>query len=159
MWGVMRYVVGFAFLFCSLGCGGGSSVLSPPPVQASSGFSNSNLNGTYAYSGNGVGAGNLAESAVGVVTADGKGNISAGESTANIGGTICHLTSISGTYSVNSDGTGTASITGTLDPQSISNGCASGQSTLFLAIANGGNTVLLVNQSQNAVISYVGIKQ
>jgi len=157
----MRYFV--VVLLCALTACSSSSSSSGGNngggiVQASSGFTNANLSGGYAFAGNGI-SGNSAEASLGVITADGNGNITAGEFTADIGGTVCHLTSLTGTYSINTNGTGTVTVNGTLDQQSINNGCTQTQSTLALAIANGGNSIVVIGQGSQSVISYVGIKQ
>src|SRR6185437_10333899 len=102
------------FALTLIGCGGGSSNSTPStsmipavqPVHAATGFTNASLSGTYAFGVTGVST-NAAEAGSGVVAADGNGNLNAGDETINIGGTICHFT-FSGTYSINSNGTGTA---------------------------------------------------
>lgn len=102
----LRLLIVVSLLGPLLNCGGtgsgGGSIMNPPPVHASGGFTNANLSGGYAYGVSGV-SGNLATGGSGVITADGNGNLTAGEETDNIGGTSCHET-LSGTYTVNADG-------------------------------------------------------
>ena len=92
-------------------CGGGGS--SNPPVNPppSGSFSNSNLNGNYVFSATGTASTNDFVTIMGVFTADGKGNITAGVIDQN--GTMTNGlildTITSGTYSVGSDGRPTGS--------------------------------------------------
>src|SRR5215472_11628948 len=110
-------------------CGGGSS--SNPPVNPppSGSFSNSNLSGNYVFSVTGTAndASNDLVTIMGVLTADGKGNITGGvldqNSTAANGLILDTITS--GTYGVGSDGrpTGSSSLpTGLLTLQTQNSG-------------------------------------
>ena len=152
-------------LACSLiaSCGGGNSSPSGastfivPPVSAASGFTVANLSGGYAF---GVSGGTNSGIAAGsgVASLDGNGNVTAGEETVNLGGILCHAT-FSGTYTVNTNGTGSASITSVVDAASASRGCVGGTSSLNLAIGAGGNTLILSGQSASAVTLYTAVKQ
>ena len=147
------------FALTLIGCGGGSSNSAPStsmipavqPVHAATGFTNASLSGTYAFGISGTVAGVL-DAGTGVVALDGNGNISAGDETENIGGTLCHGT-FSGTYSVNSNGTGTATITTTEDAASQARGCGpGGTGSANLALANGGSQLVLANQNSNVTL-------
>ena len=75
-------------------------------------FSNSSIKGNYVFSLSGVGLSGLPFYLVGAVTADGNGNITAGEADRNsvaAGYSKCRR-SITGTYSVGSDGRGTLNL-------------------------------------------------
>lgn len=134
--------------------GGGTIV---PPVQASSGFTVANLSGGYAFGSSGN-SGGLASAGAGVITADGNGNLTAGEETENIGGISCHV-ALAGTYTVNTNGTGSASVTVTPDAASVVRGCGGGTASLTLALANGGSSLVLASLDSNAVTVLTAIKQ
>ncbi len=74
----------------------------------------------------------------GVFIADGGGHLS-GRETYMVGTQVCTAT-ITGTYAVESDGTGSDAITYKAEP-----GCEGGSYTQSLAIASHGDLVLLVN--------------
>lgn len=76
----------------------------------------------------------------------------------NIGGISCHVT-FTGTYSVNANGTGTASLNATPDAASLAKGCQGGASALSLAIANGGTSVILASQSATGTSLVTAAKQ
>ncbi len=105
------------------------------------GFSNRNIHGTYA----GVLSGVILQNGTplnvvgsGIFIADGKGNISGHESYV-FNGSPCTAT-VSGTYTVSSDGSGSDSIT----LNSGTAGCGDGF-TQALAIADGGHTIVFNN--------------
>jgi hypothetical protein len=149
--------------FFLIGCGGGSSsagggtpVVTPPVVHAA-GFTNASISGGYAFGISGT-AVNSPEAGSGVVTADGNGNITSGEETVNIGGISCHAT-LTGTYSVNANGTGIATVTATPDAASVAKGCIGGTGDLSLAIANGGAGLILASQNANSTTVATAAKQ
>ena len=89
------------------GCsGGGSSIITVPPVSAQTGYSNASITGTYSlvleHGSQGTGTG--------FFVADGNGNITSG--TMSIVPGPCNA-SISGTYNLSSTASGTAAITAT----------------------------------------------
>jgi hypothetical protein len=90
-----------------------------------------------AGSGNGVGA----VAAVGQVTLDGKGTLS-GNETFSLNGTI-YKPSVTGSYTVNSDCTGTAQITVTGFPTSSYN----------LIVVNAGRGVLVIETDANTIVT------
>jgi hypothetical protein len=127
---VMRFAAGITMI-CALGvlagCSGGggiSSIITPPPVNAQTTYSNASLNGTYSINLAGInGKGENVSSFIGFFKADGAGNLSAGTLTQyGIGSDItgsCALT-FTGTYSLQSTAVGTATITVS---SSGTNGC------------------------------------
>jgi hypothetical protein len=77
---------------------------------AAFGFNNGNLNGPYAFSLEGTSSGNQVIS-IGRLIADGHGAIWGGNRTTVIGGVLVLHQTFTCTYSVNQDGTGTATCT------------------------------------------------
>ena len=101
-------VVFLGFLF-TLGCGAGPGIHGIGPGGGGGTFSNASLNGSYVYQINGIdfsSGANVVYNEAGVFTADGKGNITGGidDFTEGTGSTLGSATS--GTYTINSDGTG-----------------------------------------------------
>lgn len=99
-----------AATFWAAACGGGAQVVVTPP---NNGFTNSNLQGQYAFSmaGTDVVSG-TPFARVGSFIADGKGNITGGnEDVTILQGGSQELSFTSGTYTVNSDGRGTLGLT------------------------------------------------
>ena len=112
--GLFAAVLSLSFL---VGCGGSGGPSNPGTGPA--GFSNASLNGTYVFTMAGQCASACASAsviqAVGIFKADGNGNVTNGSLDLNIGGAYngAPLT-LSGTYSVNSDGTATVSVNDTV---------------------------------------------
>ncbi len=99
-------IFSIAFLASCGGGGGSSSSPLPPPPSGSGSYTNSSLNGTYAFTVNGTNGGN-AFALLGVFTADGNGKITGGQQSVNDdAGGYSPASSISGTYSVSGDGRG-----------------------------------------------------
>jgi hypothetical protein len=119
--------------------------------SAQRGCSNASLNGTYAYTGSGTIvspaaiAGPFAE--VGMQTFDGQGHTSA-TATASQGGNIIQFT-ITGTYTVNPDCTGTLTLQ--VAPIGIT-------VPVFIVIDNGWNEFQAIETSAGVVITRVGHK-
>ncbi len=101
-------LIGLAPLLLCLGCGNGANAGFGNSTIGS--FSDTSLSGQYAYQINGydINGGAFFREA-GVFTADGKGNITAGEDDFAEGTTVTS-NATSGTYSVSSDGTGILTI-------------------------------------------------
>jgi len=100
-------ILGLAFL---IACGsGGISLPSVPTVHAAPGPNNSTLQGAYIFSFSGF-EGNNYLVAVGTINFDGNGKITSGSQTRTEQGGFEHTFSLSGTYAVGSDGTGTISM-------------------------------------------------
>ncbi len=113
-----------------------------------SGFSSASLKGSYAgkFSGNIDAGGDLLPfHGIGIFVSDGKGNLS-GHETYTVDTTPCEA-SISGTYTINADGSGTNAVTFTTS----SPGCTSGSYTQGLAIAQRGKEILLSNTNGDQV--------
>lgn len=125
----MRFAAKFAMI-CALGvlagCSGSGigSITNPPPVNAQATYSNASLSGTYSINLAGINGNNGTESDfIGSFKADGNGNISSGTMTQygtndNVTGS-CALT-FTGTYSLQSNASGTATVT---IASSGTNGC------------------------------------
>lgn len=85
----------------------GNSIATITAVQ----FNNSTLKGNYIFSLSGIDVNGFAFYAVGAVTADGNGNITGGEEDLNdVSSGYFQATSVTGTYSVGSDGRGTLTL-------------------------------------------------
>ncbi len=84
------------------GSSGGSII---PPVQAQSGYSNASVTGTYAFS---FGSRATQEGYIGTLIADGNGNITGTLNSQTYHAGACSV-SIAGTYSVQSNGSGSLS--------------------------------------------------
>lgn len=129
-------------LLCSA-CG------SPSSATAATTFSLSSIKGSYALSfAVAVGGGAAIDytGGTGVIVSDGKGNLSGTESYSDTNGKVCTDLTISGTYTVNPDGTGLANITyssSSPDPD------CSGSFAQTLSIANGGALVKTTNIATN----------
>lgn len=99
--------VGGLSLLAAVGCGTGGS---PSIVHTTGSFSNSTLSGSYVYQVHGValvgGTNFVPYREVGVFTADGSGNITAGTDDSSLSAAA---TSVTGVYSIASDGTGSIS--------------------------------------------------
>jgi hypothetical protein len=124
---------------CSSGSGGQNS----GTVLAQSGYTNASVTGTYAFSivapYNGGGA---FYDEVGTITFDGNGHITGGSGTAYFAATpsvSCASTNLNGTYSVQTSGAGS----GTLSSTVTGTGCSGGLSSLPIEfqVAGGGATV------------------
>ena len=150
-------------LICALGvltgCGSGgnsiSSITNPPPVKAQTVYTNASIIGTYAVTASGT-------VVIGTIKADGNGNITSGTITDVYGTTSsgdtpnCSL-SVTGTYSVQSDGSGTATLqispgqtnpcTGSTFPGAVMN------SQFLIEVSQEGASLYLVNNSIGIVAS------
>lgn len=101
-------IVGTASLFFLASCGGGGGVIT---THQTGNFSNASLTGSYVFQLRGFLASNSPTPyrEIGVITADGSGNITAGAdilNTIGLVGSIASTSAITGTYTVSSDGTG-----------------------------------------------------
>lgn len=123
---------------CSSGSGGQNS----GTVLAQSGYTNASVTGTYAFSivapYNGSGA---FYDEIGTITFDGNGHITGGSGTAYFAAssTSCASTNLNGTYSVQTSGAGS----GTLSSTVTGTGCTGGLSSLPIAfqVAASGATI------------------
>ncbi len=96
---------GIASLFALAGCGGGSGMVT---THQTGNFSNASLTGSYVFQIRGF-LTTTPYREIGVVTADGAGNITAGIddlNTVGLGGAIQSTAAITGTYNISADGTG-----------------------------------------------------
>src|SRR5436305_844803 len=99
-------LAGVASLALAGGCGGGTKVVIPHPTGN---YSNASFKGSYVYEIHGILADDTPYREAGVITADGNGNITGGIdgfANSNNGGAIQSSASVTGTYTIASDGTG-----------------------------------------------------
>src|SRR5262249_42199026 len=134
---VLLFTLGLALLSVSCGGGGGPTVFPPPSVRAAA-FSNGSLSGGYSFadSGETLAPGSIKFAEVGVLVFDGTGGLK-GNAAMNDGGTICTAT-VTGTYSVNPDGSGSATLSQTPDAASVARGCPTITFQVALALSGGG---------------------
>jgi hypothetical protein len=97
------------------GCGGGSSLSFPTPAG---GFTNANLNGSFAFSYTGTDANGFLAVA-GSFIADGNGHLTSGTEDVNSGAAIATNAAITGTYTVRADGRGSITLTSTAGNASL----------------------------------------
>ena len=114
----LYFAMAICFAALAAACGGGSSG-SPTPTPTPVGFSNSSLNGQYAFEMSGTDANGNFIARVGTFTANGSGTISAAIEDVNDAGAANFVQFTGGTYTISSDGRGTLSFTG---GGSLSNG-------------------------------------
>lgn len=132
-------------------------VIAPTAHATDKGCSNSALTGTFAVTDNGVItapaslAGPFAD--VGTLTFDGKGNTS-GTAMASQSGNIFQL-SLTGTYTVNPDCTGTFS----LNVAVVNPPMTLGPTTAFFVIADSGNSFQSISTSPGRVVTTIGRAQ
>jgi hypothetical protein len=120
-------------------------------AAARAGFSLTSLKGSYAgiFSGQvDTGTGLVPIVGSGIFVSDGHGNLS-GHENYTVATSTCEA-EISGTYTINPDGSGTDAITFTVSATS-SPDCTSGDYTQDLAIAEQGKLILLTNTNGDAI--------
>jgi hypothetical protein len=134
---------------CCVGCG---------RTQAA-GFSDANLSGGYSFadSGETLGSASIKFNEAGVLMFDGAGHFG-GNSTMNNGGQICAAT-VTGTYRINSDGSGSAMVTQTPDAASAAGGCTTVFFTAALALSGGGTQVQFIEVSSSQILTGSALKQ
>ena len=140
---------------CLTACSGtaGPSSSSAGGTVLAAGFTAKSVSGGYGFSILTFGA-----VASGVITADGNGNIIAGQETANVGGLSCHGT-LAGSYTINADGSGAATMFLTEDAISSARGCQPLATHYSLALTNGGQQILMAEQDATVVATGVAAKQ
>lgn len=139
----------FGSLIAVAGCSSGSSA--PTTVHAQSGYSAASLSGTYAFElvqpfdkGGGP-----FSAEIGTIGFDGSGNVNGGSLTIYFANSTqtCSYT-LSGTYTVQTSGAGTAALT--LTPAaSQPSGCTVGTGQIALEVAASGDTVQFVGSDGN----------
>ena len=148
----MRFAAAFAAtislaLLTSCGSSGGSTSIETP-VQAATSYSNASVSGTYAF---------VTDLMIGTLTADGNGNITSGTMTHIISTAMGTSTpnctiSVTGTYTVQSSGAGTATLVvaaGGSNPCSSGGGLGQAQLTMsssyLMEVAQQGSSFSLLN--------------
>ena len=154
---LLLFILGLAVLSVSCSGGGSPTMFSPPTVKAAA-FSNASLSGGYSFadSGETLGAASIKFAEVGVITFDGAGGFK-GSATMNDNGTICTAT-VTGTYSINPDGSGSATVTQT-PAASTARGCTTITFQVALALSGGGAQVQFVETSGTEIASGLALKQ
>ena len=107
-----------------------------PTVQAQQAYSNAAISGTYAftYFGYNIQNSGSASSAAGTVQFDGNGNINGGSLSAQVGGgQVCQY-AVKGTYSVQSSGSGAA----TLNTTTSDSACTASPIAISMTVAQSG---------------------
>lgn len=148
--------LGLTFLcLCLTACSGteGRSPSSAGGTVLAAGFTAKNVSGGYGLSMLTFGA-----AASGVFTADGNGKITAGQETLNAGGLSCHG-ELSGSYTINADGSGDATVFLAEDAASSAKGCQALAAHYSLALANGGQEILIAEQDAAVVATGIAVKQ
>jgi hypothetical protein len=131
----------------------GRSSSSAGGTVLAAGFTDRNVSGGYGFSILTFGA-----VASGVITADGNGKIIAGEETVNVGGLSCHGT-LMGSYTINADGSGAATLFLTEDAISSAKNCQPLAAHYSLALTGGGQQILIAEQDATAVATGVAARQ
>jgi hypothetical protein len=130
-----------------------------PPTVNAAGFSNASLIGGFAFADSGQ---TLVPAAIrfaetGVLTFDGMGSFG-GTATMNNGGMICAAI-VTGTYSINPDGSGSATVTQTPDAASAARGCTTVTFPAALGLSGGGAQIQFVELSTAEILSGMALKQ
>jgi hypothetical protein len=100
-------------LVVAVGCGSGGSVILPHPTGN---YSDASLSGSYVYQIHGFLIDGESYREIGVFTADGSGHIAAGSddfASSSSGGVISNTSSVTGSYSIANDGTGSITLNST----------------------------------------------
>lgn len=137
------------------GCGSGGQVSVPPPPQE--GFTNQSLNGSYAFSVTGAdGAGFFAFA--GSLQADGTGKITAGSVDLNSGTLSTPVnSSLTGTYSVQSNGQTTATLVTSQGNFTIEFVLLSSSSGLVIRVDNGTTASGSINLQDSSAFSAAAV--
>ncbi len=154
---LLLFTLGLA-IFGLSGVGCGRTMLSARLVNAS-GFSDASLSGGFSFadSGETLGSPSISFNEVGVLTFDGVGRFT-GNSTMNNGGRICTAT-VTGTYQINSDGSGSAMVTQTPDAASAAGGCTAVFFPAALGLSGGATQVQFIEISSSETLTGSALKQ
>lgn len=126
-------------------------------VHAQSAYSNASFNGTYAFSLINVPDQN---GGAGTIVLDGNGNITGGSQTEYYPTTsVTCVYNLSGTYSIQSSGAGTASLTGALNAALSGNGCNTSTFTMQLALEGAGSGSAFEFVSTSGIVAGTAAKQ
>lgn len=112
---ISKLCLGLGILSLSLaaGCGGGGSVILP---HTTGNYSDASLSGSYVYQIHGFLVDGEVYREIGVFTADGSGHITAGTddfASSGSGGVVTNSSSVTGSYSIINDGTGSITLNST----------------------------------------------
>jgi hypothetical protein len=143
----------------SVSCTGGGPRLFGAPTVNAAGFSNASLSGGFGFadSGETFGTAGIKFAETGVLTFDGAGSFR-GTATMNNGGMSCTAI-VTGTYSINPDGSGSAMVTQTPDAASSARGCTMVTFPAALGLSAGGAQIQFVELSTLEILSGLALKQ
>ena len=155
--GWLFFALGLAVLGVS--CRGGGPRLFGPPTVNAAGFSNASLIGGFGFadSGETFGPAGFKFAEAGVLTFDGVRSFQ-GTATMNNDGMICTAI-VTGTYSINPDGAGSATVTQTPDAASSAAGCKLVSFPAALGLSAGGAQIQFVGLSTTEILSGLALKQ
>lgn len=155
--GWMFLTLGLAAL--SVSCGGGGPRLFGPPIVNAAGFSNASLIGGFGFadSGETFRPAGIKFTEAGVLTFDGIRSFQ-GTATMNFGGLTC-VAIVTGTYNINPDGSGSATVTQAPDAASVAGGCTTVTFPVALGISGGGAQIQFVELSKAEILSGLALKQ
>jgi hypothetical protein len=161
----LALLVVFSVLYGCSKYGNASNSGSGGTTHAAPLFSNANVMGGYGFVGTGAQSEggalpNLDIFANGVFTADGNGKVTSG-SLVEVSDTLTNPTvctfNLSGTYSINADGTGGATITLSpttgQPPGGAGTACGGGTADFSVALSNAGHNLFLVETSTPGVVN------
>jgi len=143
-----------SLLLATAGGAAGQSVTSAAAPAAR--FTGRSVSGGYGFSIFAIAAG-AAATGSGVFTADGIGNIK-GEETVNVNGLSCHVI-LTGTYTIDPDGAGTAILDLTPDAASLAKNCQPVATRFSLAITGGGQQIILAGQDSFDISTGLATRQ
>jgi hypothetical protein len=124
-----------------------------PPAR----FSARTIAGSYGFSIFAIAAG-AAASGSGVLTLDGIGKITDGQETVNVNGLSCHV-ALSGTYSIDPDGAGSAILDLTPDAASLAKNCQPLATRFSLALTGGGQQIIMAGQDSFDIATGLATRQ
>lgn len=154
---ILLTLISVIALAALVACGSSYSGSTPssPSTGNPVGFSNSNLSGNYVFSANGINSSNYNFDLVGVFTADGNGNITSGYRNVYADRVKPVLESVTGTYSVNTDGRGQVVLNGSSGKATYRFVLQTPSSGSFFQFSSGADDTGLI-QLQSAVSSPSG---
>ncbi len=151
---ILTIALSFASLF-SIGCGGNalSSLGNPPVVSAQQSYSDASLNGAYSFNESGS-TGTQFHDGSGTLQFDGNGNLTGTLTEYYVGSSPCQF-SVTGTYSVSSSASGTASLTTT----SANPGCIGSSGTVNIQVAQQGQSLVYAETDGQRLATGNALKQ
>ena len=148
-------LVSLLALQLAAGCGGSaiSSMANPPAVSAQQSYSNASLSGVYSLSESGV-IGSQMHNGTGTLQFDGNGTLTGSLTDYYAGGSPCQF-SITGTYSVTSSASGTASVTTT----TTNPACSGNTGAVSIEVAQQGQSMVFAENDGLRIDNGIALKQ